>query len=165
VIKTAMAIIVMLVMISPALAGEMHMSQHMMGHNMMSGMDMHKSRMSQTDDPRISLNLPAPMRLNQLMMMREHLQAVDEIVADIAEGKFDAASEISHKKLGLTPEMRKMCDMLGRKNSDFRTIGLAFHNSADALGDTLKTGNIQRSLAALHRTMNYCIQCHATFQQ
>jgi len=163
VIKITMAIIAMLVTISSVWAEEMQMRQHMMGHDMMSNMDMHKSGTPRTNDPRTSLNLPAPMRQNQLAMMRDHLQAVNDIVALITKGKFDAASKIAHGKLGLTPEMKKMCNMFA--NNDFRQMGFAFHKSADELGDTLKKGDLNQSLHALHTTMNYCIQCHATFRQ
>jgi len=159
--KTMITIAATLLMISPVLAEDMHMDR-MMKHGTMKGMDMHAG-MAQTEDSRTSLNLPAPMRYNQLAMMREHLQAVDDIIAYIAEGKFEAASKTAHQKLGLTPEMKKMCNMYG--NDDFRTVGLAFHNSADELGDVLKTGNLNRSLAALHRTMDKCVNCHATFRQ
>ena len=136
----------------PAMAGEM-MHGHMMGHGSMSEMD----------GTRTSLNLSAPMRLMQKRMMREHLQAVNDIVALIAEGKFDAASGIAHKKLGLTPEMKKMCGMFA--NKDFRRMGLVFHKSADELGKVLKTKNLNKSLRALHTVMNSCVQCHATFRQ
>ena len=87
------------------------------------------SGIAQMDDSRISLGLPAPMRHKQLAMMREHLRTVNDIVALISEGKFNAASQVAHSKLGLTPEMKKMCDMF--TNSDFRQMGLAFHQSAD----------------------------------
>jgi len=50
-------------------------------------------------------------------------------------------------------------------NDDFRTLGLSFHQRADELGDVLKTGDVNASLAALHKTMNNCVQCHATFRQ
>ena len=130
-----------------------HMSQH---HQMM--------HMMNTDsDKRTSLQLPEAMKASQLAMMREHLEAVNNIIADLSTGKFDAASKIAHQKLGLTPEMKKMCNMFG--NDDFRTLGLTFHKSADHLGDVLKTGNLKRSLSALHTTMNSCVQCHATFRQ
>ena len=130
-----------------------HMSKH---HEMM--------HMMKTDsDKRTSLQLPEEMKGQQLAMMREHLEAVNNIIADISTGKFAAASKIAHQKLGLTPEMKKMCNMFG--NNDFRKLGLAFHKSADHLGDVLKTGNMKRSLAALHNTMNSCVQCHASFRQ
>jgi len=152
--------VVGVLMTLPAMAGEM-MHGGMMGHGMMSGMQ--HGMMAESKDTRISLNLPAPMRLKQKQMMREHLQAVSDIVRLIAERKFNAAAGIAHKKLGLTPEMKKMCNMFG--NDDFRTMGLTFHQNADTLGDVLKTGNVKRSLNALHATMNACVQCHATFRQ
>jgi len=160
--KTAAVLMIAAWTTLPAMAGEM-MHSHMMGHGMMSGMGMHKSGMSRAGDLRTSLNLPAPMRHKQLAMMREHLQAVNDIVALIAGGKFDAASQIAHNKLGLTPEMKKMCKMFA--NNDFRQMGLAFHQSADELGDVLKTKNLNKSLRALNTTMNSCVQCHATFRQ
>jgi len=50
-------------------------------------------------------------------------------------------------------------------NNDFRQMGLAFHQSADELGDTLKKGDLKQSLRALNATMSSCVQCHATFRQ
>ena len=123
----------------------------------------HHHMMHADSDKRISLKLPAAMKVSQLAMMRGHLEAVNKIIADISIGEFDAAAQIAHQKLGLTPEMKKMCNMFG--NDNFRTLGLAFHQSADKLSDVLKTGNLKQSLAALHNTMNFCVQCHATYRQ
>jgi len=114
-------------------------------------------------DDRVSLNLPPQMKQHQLANMRSHLEAVQSIIGLLANGKFDEASGVAHNKLGLTPEMKKMCSMFD--NDDFRKLGLAFHQSADELGDVLKKGNLQHSLSALHKTMNSCVQCHATFRQ
>ncbi len=116
-----------------------------------------------TEDSRTSLKLKAPMRDHQLSMMREHLRAVNDIVSDIATGKFEQASQTAHQKLGLTPAMKKMCNRYS--NADFKKLGLAFHRSADELGDVLTSGDVNKSLNALHVTMNYCVQCHATFRQ
>jgi len=59
--------------------------------------------------------------------------------------------------------MQKMCSMMD--NPDFQAVGIAFHQSADELGEVLKTRNTVNSLKALNRTMNYCISCHQTFRQ
>ncbi|MDQ6960240.1 MAG: cytochrome C [Mariprofundaceae bacterium] len=117
------------------------------------------------NDNRISLDLPPGMRQRQLATMRSHLEAVQSIIGLLAEGEFDKSSTIAHRKLGLTPEMKKMCDMLGRRNKGFREMGLAFHKSADELGDVLKTKDLNKSLRALNTAMNSCVQCHATFRQ
>jgi len=159
--KIFVAVILISGMPSPALAEEMNMMHHHMEHGMIQGMD--QAGMAESGDPRTSLNLPAPMRLRQLAMMREHLAAVQSIVGLLAENKFDEASAIAHHKLGLTPEMKKKCNMVG--TSDFRALRLTFHKRADELSDVLKTGNMKRSLSALHTTINSCVQCHATFRQ
>jgi len=132
------------------------MESMMQHHHMMH-------QMESTTDKRTSLHLPEQMKAEQLANMRSHLEAVRNIVGLISENKFDEASGVAHNKLGLTPKMKKMCNMFD--NDNFRSMGLAFHKSADKLGDVLKTGDIKRSLAALHNTMNSCVQCHATFRQ
>ena len=131
---------------------ESHM-ESMTHHNMMPSMD----------DERISLGLPPQMKQHQLSNMRSHLEAVEEIIGFIVEGQYDNASATAHSKLGLTDEMKKMCDMF--KNDDFRELGITFHKSGDALGDALLTKDVNKSLRALQNTMGYCVQCHATFRQ
>lgn len=133
---------------------EQNNMQHMMRHNI---------SMQDTSDSRTALNLSPEMKQHQLANMRSHVEAVQTIVGLIAKGEFDQASLVAHSKLGLTDEMKKMCGMFG--NEDFNKLGLAFHKSGDELGDALKTTDMKKSLQALHVTMGYCVQCHATFRQ
>jgi len=114
-------------------------------------------------DTRTSLNLSPQMKQHQLSNMREHVKAIKIIVGLMAENKFEEASGIAHNKLGLTPQMQAMCSNMG--NDEFKTIGLAFHNSGDELGEVLLTNDVNASLRALNKTMQYCVQCHATFRQ
>lgn len=116
-----------------------------------------------TADNRIPLHLAPEMKQHQLSIMRSHLAAIKSVIGLVSAGNFDQAAQIAHTRLGLTEQMRMMCAMPG--NEQFRRLGLAFHNSADALGDTLKTRDLDKSLHALHTTMGYCVQCHATFRQ
>ena len=123
----------------------------------------HHTMMAHINDGRISLGLPQHMKAHQLTNMRSHVEAVQAIIGLMAEGDFNTAAEIAHSKLVLTEEMKEMCNMFD--NSNFRKLGLEFHESADILGETLKTKDINKSLSALHTTMGYCVQCHATFRQ
>jgi len=132
-------------------------------HSGMGSAHMMHQSMSEASDKRISLGLEPQQKQHQLANMRSHLEAVQSIVGMLAENRFEEASTIAHTKLGLTPEMEAMCNMF--ENKDFKAMGLAFHQSGDALGDTLKTKNLKQSLQALHTTMNYCIQCHTTYRQ
>lgn len=117
----------------------------------------------QVVDTRTSLGLSPQMKQHQLANMREHVAAIRSIVGLMAESRFEEAAGIAHAKLGLTPEMQKMCAMFG--NDAFKSLGLAFHKSGDDLGDALQTRDVNASLRALHKTMDYCVTCHATFRQ
>ncbi len=119
--------------------------------------------MSHANDGRISLGLPPTMKTHQLANMRSHLEAIQSIIGLMEAGDFVKASEVAHSRLGLTEEMKKMCSMFSNKR--FRDLGFAFHKSADVLSETLKTGDMNKSLQALQTTMGYCVQCHATFRQ
>jgi len=123
----------------------------------------HHDMMNHIDDGRISLGLSSQMRKHQLANMRSHVEAVRTIIGLIGDEDFNSASEIAHSRLGLTEDMKKMCNMFD--NDSFRKLGLQFHKSADTLGKILKTKDMNKSLRALHNTMGYCVQCHATFRQ
>jgi cytochrome c556 len=122
----------------------------------------HMMHQSMQDD-RISLGLSPAMKQHQLSNMRSHVAAVQSIVGLLSEGSFERASQIAHSKLGLTEEMKKMCNSF--ENKTFTKLGLAFHKSGDVLGEALQTKDMAKSLSALHTTMGYCVQCHATFRQ
>lgn len=126
--------------------------QHHNHHHAMSVIDM-----------RTSLGLSAEMKQHQLSNMREHLEAVRSIIGLMSENKFGDASKIAHGKLGLTPEMQKMCSMFG--DEKFAELGFAFHKSGDDLGDALQTKDVDASLRALGKTMQYCVACHAAYRQ
>lgn len=124
---------------------------------------MQHNKMHSLSDDRISLGLSPAMKQHQLSNMRSHVEAVQSIVGLLSEGSFDQASRIAHSKLGLTEEMKKMCNAF--ENEAFKNLGLAFHKSGDELGEALQTKDMAKSLRALHTTMEYCVQCHATFRQ
>ena len=114
-------------------------------------------------DMRTPLGVVGEMKQHQLANMREHVEAIKSIVGLMADSNFDDASKIAHDKLGLTAEMKAMCGMF--HNEKFENLGLAFHKSGDDLGDALKTRDFNASLRALNKTMQYCVECHATYRQ
>lgn len=151
IISIVVSALILAVGLNVAFAGEEKMN-HGNHHHDMSAMD-----------TRTSLGLPAKMKQHQLSNMRSHVEAIKSIVGLMAENKFEDASKIAHTKLGLTPEMKEMCDMFD--NEKFKTLGFAFHRSGDDLGDALQTKDVNASLRALNKTMEYCVECHATYRQ
>ncbi|HEU0189523.1 MAG TPA: cytochrome C [Gallionella sp.] len=114
-------------------------------------------------DTRTSLGVSGDMKQHQLSNMRAHLEAIQSIISLMAEDKFEDASKIAHAKLGLTPDMQKMCSMFN--NEKYMTLGMAFHKSGDDLGDVLNAKDAKASLRALNKTMQYCVECHAAYRQ
>ena len=119
--------------------------------------------MKMADDNRISLEVPPKKAQHQLMNMRSHLLAVQSIIDLLSKNEFDKASDVASSKLGLSKEMEMMCTSFGNEN--FEKLGLGFHKSADEMSEVLKTKNKAESLKALSNTLNYCVECHATFKQ
>jgi len=122
-----------------------------------------KMPMMQVSDERLSLGLNPMQKQHQLKNMRSHLEAVQEIIVLLSSEDFDQASELAYTKLGSTTEMKLMCASFGDKK--FENLGLAFHESADEMSEIFKKRDKNESLKALSNTMNYCVQCHATFRQ
>lgn len=143
---------------TPPATGGMHS-----GHKMheMPGGAMHGGQMM--EDKRIPLNLPPMMAQHQKANMREHLKAVNEVVRYIGTKDFALASKTAHEKLGMTAQMKQMCDNM--PNETFRTMALDFHQSGDALAEALKTKDNERSLKALDTVLTKCTSCHEMFRQ
>ncbi len=116
-----------------------------------------------TNDKRISLKLNPMQKQHQLSNMRSHLEAIKIITDLLAKDDFDTASKVAYSELGSTTEMQLMCASFG--NKEFETLGVNFHKSADKMSAIFKERNLKKSLNALSNTMNYCIQCHATYRQ
>jgi len=150
------------------------------------GMQMGKmmgSGMTPTADERESAGIPAPMKTRHLARMRNHLEAVHDIVDAMARGEFGEASKTARQELAMRPGMAGkgmgqgkgmgmgqgkgmgggMCK--GMTNEEFKSLGMGFHKSAGKLADVLEQGDMKASLTALSNTMNYCISCHASFRQ
>lgn len=122
-----------------------------------------KVQMNTSNDKRISLDLNPMQKNHQLINMRSHLEAVQNIIKLISQDEFEKASNVAYSKLGSTTEMKMMCASFG--NREFENLGLDFHKSADELSEILKLKDKNKSLESLAKTINYCVSCHSVFKQ
>ncbi|HEU4593515.1 MAG TPA: hypothetical protein VFS13_21630, partial [Steroidobacteraceae bacterium] len=72
----------------------------------------HHSASQTASDTRQPLYLLPVMAQHQKQNMREHLAAVNEIVAALGKNDFKSVGEAA-RKLGTTPEMQQMCAHMG----------------------------------------------------
>lgn len=115
-------------------------------------------------DQRRPVPLLPMMAQHQKQTMREHLEAVQEVVAAAAAGDFDQVA-LAAKRMGYSESMGHRCERMGAGAPGFTERALSFHHTADeiALAATKQDG--PAVWAALSKTLRACTSCHATYKQ
>lgn len=115
-------------------------------------------------DQRRPVPLLPMMAQHQKENMREHLEAVQEVVAATASGAFDKAA-LAAKRMGSSETMGRMCEHMGAGAPGFTEQALAFHHTADEIAAAATKQDTAAVLAALSKTLSACTSCHATYRQ
>jgi hypothetical protein len=115
-------------------------------------------------DSRRALPLPPMMANHQKQNMRDHLVAVQEIIAATVTADF-AAAERAAGRIGYSEQMGQMCTHMGAAAPGFAEQALAFHRTADSIAAAARQHDRDGVLRALSRTLQTCTACHATWKQ
>jgi hypothetical protein len=115
-------------------------------------------------DSRVPVPLLPMMAHHQKQNMRDHLEAVREIVSAAGEGDF-ARVEKAAARIGYSEQMGRMCSHMGAGAPGFTERALAFHHTADTIGAAAKKRDLSAVLGALGATLASCTECHARFKQ
>lgn len=115
-------------------------------------------------DARKPVPLNATMAQHQLQNMREHLIAVQEIIAAMSERNF-AGMKKAAQKLSSSPQMNMMCEHMGQGAPGYTEMGLALHKAADQLLVHADNKNYDAFVKQLNVTVKTCTSCHAQFKQ
>jgi cytochrome c556 len=125
----------------------------------------HSGMMSQSaGDTRKPLPLPAMMAEHQKQNMREHLAAIQAIIAAIGRDDMDAVAKAA-ARIGYSGAMGQMCEHMGAAAPGFTAMALDFHHTADTIGEAARRGDRAGVLSSLDRTLQTCVGCHATYRQ
>lgn len=115
-------------------------------------------------DTRTPVPLLPMMAHHQKQNMREHLVAVQEITAGIVANDFGAI-EHGASRIGFSEQMGAMCQHMGAGAPGFTDKALAFHHTADGIGEAAKRHDMASVLSNLNATLAACTSCHATYKQ
>jgi cytochrome c556 len=115
-------------------------------------------------DQRRPVPLLPMMAQHQKQNMREHLEAVQEVVAAAALNDFGKVA-LAAKRMGFSESMGRMCEHMGAAAPGFTEEALAFHHTADEIAIAAKSQDGAAVLAALSKTLQACTRCHATYKQ
>jgi hypothetical protein len=104
------------------------------------------------------------MANHQKQNMRDHLVAVQEIVAAIATDDF-AGVERAAGRIGFSEQMGRMCTHMGAGAPGFTEQALNFHHTADRISAAARDRDRARVLTELGATLKTCTSCHAAWKQ
>ena len=126
----------------------------------------------ETKDSRILVELPSDIKEKMVVIMRDHIRALDDIIDAVQTGEYDKAESIAESRLGwgsplrITdqevikhwPEpMQKMADQLYRAASNYVIV------SRNAAAEESK-GSYQKVNAALGEVSSACRACHDAYR-
>lgn len=115
-------------------------------------------------DTRSPLPLLPMMAHHQKQNMRDHLVAVQEIVAALAGDDF-AGIERAAGRIGFSEEEAQMCGHMGAGGPGFTEQALAFHHQADKIAAAARDKDRARVVTELGTTLQACTACHAIWKQ
>ena len=115
-------------------------------------------------DGRTPLPLLPMMANHQKEQMRDHLAAVQDIVAALGADDLPAVEKAAGR-IGYSEQMGQMCTHLGAGAPGFTEQALAFHHAADRIATAARERDRKRVLSELEATLRTCTACHATWKQ
>jgi len=127
---------------------------------------------ARAQDSRVLVQFPERMQEHMLANMRDHLAALNEILGDLAESKFDAAAKIAEQRLGMSSLERHgashMAPMMPKAMQD---VGTSMHRAASRFAIVAQNAAVARSFdgmretfRALHEVTATCTGCHAGYR-
>ena len=128
----------------------------------------HKSEHDTSKMPltkRMALDLPPAAQEGLKLTMREHLEAIDAIVAALAREDFAKAATLANEELGFPKHHVAMQREPGAKfPRAYHDLAMAHHQAAEALGAAIPTKDLKQILPHLEQTIHACVKCHQAFR-
>jgi hypothetical protein len=120
-------------------------------------------------DPRVLVAFPDQLRVHTMANMRDHLRALAEIQDALGRGAFDEAGKIAEDRLGMSSLTAHGAHEIAKyMPQGMQDAGTAMHHGASQfaieLQKTAVTGDLKPALAALARTTQACVACHAGYR-
>jgi soluble cytochrome b562 len=117
------------------------------------------------EDAREKVNFPEMMKQHQLSNMRDHLAALNEILALLAKSELDKAADIAEYRLGMTSMVsHNASHMAPYMPKGMQAIGSEMHHAASRFALAAQEGDLPRALDSLSKVTQKCVACHSTYR-
>jgi hypothetical protein len=133
-----------------------------------AGMKNEQAAVSEGPTPQapVSLGLSSESQAILKETMREHLEALQEIVGTIAQGDYKKAAQITREKLGFAKHHQVMQREKGiTYPSKYQELAMAHHQEAEDLAKAISTGEAQPIFQHMQQTIHACVACHQAYKE
>jgi hypothetical protein len=136
-------------------------AQHEHGHSMIK----EGAPADRQQDERVALGLGSAAEAGLKLTMREHLEAIRDIVAALARQEFDAAAKVAHEELGFPKHHQAMQREGGATfPPKYHELAMAHHQEAEDLAKVIPSKDMKMILPKLEKTIGACIACHQAYK-
>jgi len=117
------------------------------------------------EDSRQSVELPEMMEQHMMSNMRNHLAAINEILASLANDRLEQAADIAESQLGMSSlEMHEASHMAEFMPKGMRQAGMSMHRAASRFALKAQEGDVLAAYAALSEITSACVNCHSHYR-
>ena len=117
------------------------------------------------DDARQLVQLPDMMQQHMLSNMRNHLEAINEILATMGNGQLDKAADIAEQRLGMSSlELHGASHLAEFMPEEMRNAGTRMHKAASRFALKAQEGELLPAYKVLAEVTSACVTCHAAYR-
>jgi cytochrome c556 len=114
---------------------------------------------------RQALDLAPAVQEALKLTMREHLEALQAIVAALAQEDYQKAAAVAHEDLGFPKHHQAMQREQGAPfPPKYQELAMAHHQVAEDLAQAIPSRDMKKILPQLERTMKACVACHQAYK-
>jgi hypothetical protein len=136
-------------------------AQHEHGHPLGKG----DAPASLQQDERVALGLGSAAEAGMKLTMREHLEAIRDIVAALGRQDFEQAAKVAHEELGFPKHHQAMQREGGATfPPKYHDLAMAHHQEAEDLAKLLPSKDLKTILPQLGKTIGACVSCHKAYK-
>ncbi len=116
-------------------------------------------------DERVALAIGSAAEAGLKLTMREHLEAIRDIVAALGRQDFQQAVKVTRDELGFPKHHQAMKREAGATfPSKYHELAMGHHQAAEDLAKVIPSKDFKAILPQLERTIGACVSCHQAFR-
>ena len=117
------------------------------------------------NDKRQLIQLPEMMQQHMMSNMRDHLQAINEILLNLGNDEMDEAAEIAEQRLGMSSLKLHGADHMAKFMPEgMRQAGAGMHKAASRFALKAQEGDLLSAYKMLSEVTSYCVTCHSGYR-